>query len=380
MRIAVIGAGPVGLEAAAEADARGHEVVVYEADRIAAHVRRWGHVTLFTPWSMAVSERGLARIGTPLSDPDAYPTGAQLVAGYLEPLAATLVVREHTRVLQIGRSHRLKGQALGSAARADEPFRLIVETPDGTDVEHADAVFDCTGVFGDPAPAGAGGLAAPGEEAAMRAGRLRLGPVRVDDLSGERILLVGAGASAVTVLADLLELQPPPEITWVTLRAEVPSFASPEGDVLPARRALHELGRSAPDHPAVTHHHGAGIDRMFTSPSGTRITLTDGTSFEVDRVIAATGFRPDHRLSRELQFHVCWGTEGPMKLAAALLASSGAGGDCLDQPAQGSEALLSPEPRFFVLGNKSYGRRSDFLLKIGHAQVRDALQLLEEAS
>ncbi|HHO53661.1 MAG TPA: hypothetical protein ENK18_23015 [Deltaproteobacteria bacterium] len=376
MRIAVIGGGPVGLEAATEAIARGHEAIVYEAERIAAHVRRWGHVTLFTPWSMAVTERGLARIGASLPDPEGYPTGAQLVASYLEPLAATLVVREHTRVLQIGRTRVLKGQALGSSSRAKEPFRLIVETPDGTDVEHADAVFDCTGVFGDPAPAGTGGLAAPGEEAAMRAGRLRLGLARVDDLAGARVMLVGAGASAVTLLSDLLGLEPPPEITWVTLQDEVPSFVSPEDDVLPARRALYELGRSAPDHPCVTHHPNAGIDRMFTSPTGTRVTLTDQSSIEVDQVIAATGFRPDHRLSRELQFHVCWGSEGPMRLAAALLASSGDGGDCLDQPTQGAETLLSPEPRFFVLGNKSYGRRSDFLLKIGHAQVRDALDLL----
>ena len=378
MRIAVIGGGPVGLEAAAQATTRGHDAVVYEADRVAAHVRQWGHVTLFTPWHMAVSDEGLRRAKLKLEDPEAYPTGAEVVQRYLEPLAADLDVREHTRVVGVGRTSRNKGADLGQAVRASEPFRLLVETPDGRDVEYADAVFDCTGVFADPAPAGAGGLPAPGEQAARRAGRVLYGPVPVDDLAGMRVLLVGAGASAVTVLDALLTLTPPPEIAWVTPRVEVPSFASPPDDVLPARRALYELGHSAPDHPMVTQHAGALVHRLFESPQGAKVTLTNGTQLEVDRIVAATGFRPDHGLSRELQVHVCWGTEGPMKLAAALLASSGAGGDCLDQPEQGADTLRNPEPRFFILGNKSYGRRSDFLLSIGYKQVRDALDLLEQ--
>ncbi len=105
--------------------------------------------------------------------------------------------------------------------------------------------------------------------------------------------------------------------------------------------------------------------------------LADGSRIDVDHVIACTGFRPDHSLARELQLHLCWGSEGPMKLAAALLSASGSGGDCMAQPEQGAETLKNPEPRFFVLGNKSYGRRSDFLLQVGHKQVRDALDLLE---
>jgi hypothetical protein len=67
-----------------------------------------------------------------------------------------------------------------------------------------------------------------------------------------------------------------------------------------------------------------------------------------------------------------------MRLAAALLAASGSGGDCLNAPALGPEALRSPEPRLFVLGSKSYGRRSDFLLQSGHAQVRDLVTLLSD--
>lgn len=377
MRVVVIGAGPIGLEAAVEAEARGHEVVVLEAGAVGEHVRRWGHVTLFTPWRMAVTDRGLGRTGLDLADPDAFPTGAELVERYLAPLAATLDVRTGHRVRAIGRQRLRKGDALGSASRADEPFRLVVEAPDGERVFTADAVLDCTGVFGDPAPAGAGGLDAPGEVAARARGAVRYGPSAVDDLAGRPVMLVGDGASAVTVLDALLRLSPPARITWVTPSATVPGFTSPDDDPLPSRRALYEVGRSAPTNPAVDHRPGVFVDQLEVSPGGVAVTLTDGRAVVVDRVLACTGFRPDHSLGRELQLHVCWGSEGPMKLAAALLASNGGAGDCLAQPDPGPRTLTNPEPRLFVLGNKSYGRRSDFLLQVGHKQVRDALDLLE---
>jgi len=379
MKIAVIGAGPIGLEAAAEAAGRGHDVTVYEAGRVGEHVRRWGHVTLFTPWSMAVTDRGLHTAGVHIDDPAAFPTGAELVADYLTPLARSLDVQEGARVRSVSRHTLGKGDALGSAHRASDPFRLVVATDAGEQVHRADVVFDCTGVFGDPAPAGVGGVAAPGEDHAVEAGRVRYGPADVSDLAGATVLLVGDGASAVTVLEQLLDLQPAPAIHWVTPSETTPGFVSPPDDVLPARARLFAVGAEAPARPEVTHHPAAFVDRLDADDDGVEASLADGSVVSADVVLSCTGFRPDHRLSRELQVHLCWGSEGPMKLAAALLAASGGGGDCMNQPEQGPEVLTSPEPRFFILGNKSYGRRSDFLLQRGHAQVRDALDLLESS-
>lgn len=90
-------------------------------------------------------------------------------------------------------------------------------------------------------------------------------------------------------------------------------------------------------------------------------------------------------LARALQVHACYASEGPMKLAASLLvarvAAKGGGeaaGDCLKQAAPGPEQLVSPEPRFYVLGAKSYGRNSAFLLKLGHAQVEAVVAMLRK--
>lgn len=369
MRFAIIGAGPIGLEMGLAASRAGHQVTVYEAGEVGEHVLRWGHVPLFTPWSMDTTERGRELLGDPrLADPETCPTGAAFVEHYLRPLAAHLDVRTHARVSAITRPWLRKGDQLGSSRRLDHPFQLLVETGLGERLESADIVVDCTGVFGDPAPLGTGGGPVPGERGN---GVVRYGPLPVDDLAGRTVLLVGDGASAATVLSDLLALQPRPAIHWVTPSEQVPGFTSPPDDPLPLRRELVRTCEQALG--LVTHHPGVGI----ASLDGGRVSLDDGTVLVVDAVLGCTGLRPDHSLSRELQVHLCWGSEGTMKLAAALLAAKGGGGgDCLAGGAEGPELLQSPEPGFFVLGNKSYGRRSDFLLGVGHQQVEDVLGLV----
>ncbi len=69
-----------------------------------------------------------------------------------------------------------------------------------------------------------------------------------------------------------------------------------------------------------------------------------------------------------------------MKLAAALLGAGGsaAGGDCLQQTSQGADTLKNPEPGFFILGSKSYGRRNDFLMRVGWEQVGEVFELLAQ--
>ena len=65
----------------------------------------------------------------------------------------------------------------------------------------------------------------------------------------------------------------------------------------------------------------------------------------------------------------------PIKLAAALIGESG-GGDCLAQAGHGPETLVNPEPGFFILGSKSYGRNSQFLLRVGWEQVDQVFSLI----
>ncbi len=374
MRVAVIGAGPIGIEAAWAATRAGHEVVVLEAGEVSDALRQWGALRLFTPWRMNTTAAGRALLGDPSLAGEDCPTAEALVTRYLLPLAAHLDVRTHQRVRGVSRGVLGKSAQIGSPERMGDPFRLLVTTADGESVLTAEVVVDCTGTASDPAPAGMGGLEAPGEAAARAAGKLRHGPVPVADLAGARVALVGDGASAATVLRTL-RAQGGTEVWWLTPSAEAPGFASPPDDPLPERRALFVSAREALADPSVRHLPGRYIVRLQTADDVT-LHLDDGQTVGVDAVVACTGFRPDGRLHRELQVHTCYASEGPMKLAAALLGGSG---DCLAPQVSGPDLLRSPEPGFFLLGSKSYGRRSDFLLATGHRQVDELITLIGAA-
>ena len=397
-RIAILGAGPIGLEAALAAAEAGLEFTVFEAaNDVAGNVRSWGHVQLFTPWSLNVSARArtrLAEVGRDLPSGTECPTGADLVALVLEPIAELADIAPHlclgTRVLQIGRDGMLKSDEIGTGARSERPFRLLVRDENGGErLEYADVVLDCTGTYDNPNALGTGGVAAPGESDAGEYIIRRIpdfeAPLLTGDAAGwggRRILLVGSGHSAQTVARDLVglvERVPGTAVVWA-IRSERPTFGAIEDDPLPARDALAQrslrlaLGEDSPLDVRL----GRTVDALEPSPGGIVVSLrrTDGVmeQVRVDRIISMTGSVGDARMYRQLQVHECWATSGPMKLAAALLASSGA--DCLTQESQGVETLKNPEPDFYILGSKSYGRNSTFLLRVGWEQVDEVFSLL----
>jgi cation diffusion facilitator CzcD-associated flavoprotein CzcO len=387
-RIAILGAGPIGLEAALAAAGRGWPVTVYEAAAtVAGHVRAWGHIRLFTPWSMNVSARMRAALPD-APDGDGLPTGTELVEALYEPVAAVPAlagsVRLGTRVLAVSRDRTLKHDEIGTGRRADRPFRLLVQTPGGEErIERADAVLDCTGTYGHPNVLGDGGIPAPGERGlAHRIGyhlpRLDLEP---EAWAGRTILLSGAGHSAQTAaraLAELARAAPDTRVVWA-VRSPEPHWYGVEDDPLPERaaltRAARELSAGASD--AVEVRHGRVTEALADRAGRVAVTLRNGSSeeLEVDRVLALNGGVGDFTLYRQLQIHECYATAGPMKLAAALL--GGGGGDCLTQASHGADALTNPEPGFFILGAKSYGRNSQFLLRTGWDQVADVFGLLD---
>ncbi|MCG8468731.1 MAG: FAD-dependent oxidoreductase, partial [Gemmatimonadetes bacterium] len=100
--LAIIGAGPVGLEAAARARENGLRTVVLEADRVGAHVRSWGCVRLFTPFGYNTGPAG-ARLARPDADAADMMTGHEFRERYLLPLADALrdavMIEEGARVL-----------------------------------------------------------------------------------------------------------------------------------------------------------------------------------------------------------------------------------------------------------------------------------------
>lgn len=391
-RIAILGGGPIGVEAALAASERDWPFTVYEAaPQVAGYVRDWGHVRLFTPWDMNVSDRmrrALEDEDREAPSGDSLPTGDELAEGLYEP-AATLRSLEPnlqlgTRVEAVAREGLLKHEEIASDERGSHRFRLLLSDAEGNErLERADVVLDCTGTYGNPNSLGDGGIPAPGERAFEdRIERFLVDPEeRSGELAGRTILLTGSGHSAQTAARELAEFArqaPDTRVIWAVRRSE-PDWGAVDNDPLPERAALNaaadELGRGAS--PAIEPHLGFVTEALEGHGERIGVTLRNGTAeqVEVDRILALNGGVGDFALYRQLQVHECYATSAPMKLSAALL---GAGaGDCLEQTGHGPETLVNPEPKFFILGAKSYGRNSQFLFRIGWQQVDDVFGMLD---
>ncbi len=394
--VAVLGAGPVGLAAAAHLLERGLEPVVLEAGPHAGHaVRQWGHVPLFSPWRYVVdgaSERLLAAAGWNRPQADAYPTGAELVAQYLEPLATRTPIaarlRTGTRVVGIGRAgfDKMKTK-IGNRGRDGAPFEIRTQEAgaggDGAEgrgaegIVRADAVIDATGTWFSPNPAGAGGLPAPGEAAAGE--RIAYG---MPDLlgrdraryAGRTVAVLGGGHSAIGTLLDLARLQdeaPGTEIVWL-LRNDDParSFGGGAADQLAARGALGTAfarlvasGRLRCESGFRVGHIGlaGGRLRIATGPAAC------ARQVEADELVVATGFRPDLGFLRELRVALDPVVESTPALAPLIDPNLHS---CGTVRPHGARELAHPEPGFYIAGMKSYGRAPTFLMMTGYEQVR----------
>ncbi|MGW8437843.1 FAD-dependent oxidoreductase [Nocardiopsis sp. NPDC055879] len=377
--VVVIGAGPVGLAAAAELTEQGVPVLVLERGAGAgAAVAEWGHVRLFSMWRDLVdpaAEKLLTAAGWQRPADDGYPTGREWVESYLAPLAAALGewVRfgaEVTGVSRLGRDRVV------DADRDAQPFTVRIRTAQGEERVLARAVVDASGTWTSPNPVGGDGLPALGETDA--AAHLTH---RVPDLgdastrarhAGRTTAVVGSGHSALTALvslAALAEENPGTKAVWVLRRGEIgDAFGGGSDDQLAARGALGERARQAVEagHLDVV----TGFRTAEVRLAQERLVLTgeDGRKLEpVDEVVALTGFRPDLSFLSEIRLGLDPALQAPVELAPLIDPNVHSCGTVYPH---GARELSHPEEGFFLAGMKSYGRAPTFLALTGYEQVR----------
>ncbi|MBS44417.1 MAG: flavoprotein [Nocardioides sp.] len=387
--LVVVGAGPIGLAAAAHAVERGLPTVVLEAgDGPGAAVADWGHVRLFSPWRELVdpsAARLLRAAGRPVPDgetADEAPTGAAWVADHLAPLADVLAdagveVRYRHRVVGLSRAGR---DRLVAGGRDEVPFAVHVEGPDGHHVLTAAAVVDASGTWGRPGPLGADGWPTPGEREAGDA--ITYAVPDVDDpavrgrLAGRHVLVAGSGASAQNTLVALDRLaaeKPGTRVTWVVRRGDVGgAFGGGEADELPGRGALGERARRAAGSDAVEVVTGFRAGVVRREPGGAlSVVATDGREVAgVDHVVAVTGFRPDLSWLDEVHLDLDGELSAPRALAPEI---HPAHHSCGTVSPHGADLLRQPEGGLYLVGMKSYGRAPSFLALTGFEQVRSVV-------
>lgn len=377
--VIVIGAGPVGLAAAAQFRSRDIDVVVLESGPfVGAAVAEWGHVRLFSSWAelmdpVAVEMLGAAGWVRPPSGE--YPTGAEWVSNYLRPLGDLLggAVRCGAKVTAVTRHDR---DRLVSSGRDEAAFTVHVHTADGAVRMSARAVVDASGTWSGPNPLGGDGVAAIGE----RQWSERIS-YRLPDLhhaaaqaryAGKHVVVAGTGASAkgaLIALTSLARSHRSTRVSWLIRRPEVAAaFAGGGQDELPERGALGRMAQAAVESGPVTTFRGFRTVQVLERDGTLELEASDGQVVrEVDEVIVLTGFRPDLQMLSEIRLDLDPVMQAPRELAPLIDPNEHSCGTVYPH---GARELSQPEVGFYLVGMKSYGRATSFLALTGYEQVR----------
>lgn len=384
--VVIIGAGPVGLAAAAHLVRKGETPLLFETGAtVGASIRQWGHVRLFSSWRYVVDQQAqvlLAEQGWQAPDPEGYPTGRDIVEQYLFPLAQVPAIKHalhlQTRVTAVSRTRMDK---MKTPTREETPFVVRVEQANAQEQDIlARAVIDVSGTYQVPNPLGAHGLMALGEQVAgdhifygipdvLGAERTRY--------AGKRVLVVGSGHSAqqtLLELAQLAEQKPDTQLVWAIRHPALQQmFGGGADDALPERGQLGLRTLALLEQGQARLVAGVEIQALRSTEEGVVIVGEEERIGLVDEIIATTGFRPDLSFLREVRLSLDPELECPLALARLIDPNIHS---CGTVPPHGVDELSHPETNLFIVGMKSYGRAPTFLMLTGYEQVRSIVAAL----
>jgi thioredoxin reductase len=349
-----------------------------------AAVRRWGHVRMFSPWRYTVDRAArelLTSTGWREPDPEALPTGDELVDGFVAPLAAHPAIAPHVRfnakVVAVGRKDFDKVRTKG---RDEQPFELRLASGE---VVEARAVIDASGTWQHPNPAGSGGVPAVGER--EHADRIAYGIPDVlarerGKYAGKRVLVVGSGHSAFNAVLDLLTLMDQSsctQVVWAMRRENLDTvWGGGDADMLAARGELGQRAKRAFESGRL-HVVTPFRIRSITQSAASLVVHGDvngeAQSIAVDRMIVATGFRPDLDMLKEVRLSIDPWLESTAALGPLIDPNLHS---CGSVRPHGARELAHAEKDFYVIGMKSYGRAPTFLLATGFEQARSVVAML----
>ncbi len=383
--VAIIGAGPVGLAAGAQALERGLTPIIFEQGAEVAHaIRQWQHVKMFSPWEFnvdAAAEKLLNDTSWDRPDDDELPTGGELIERYIEPLGTQTILNQYIKLsAKVMAISRVDLDKLMTTGRENAQFEIRYTQDDKQQVALADAVIDISGTWSTPNPAGSNGLPAFGEpEAAEHISYAMpdvLGKKR-EQFANKRVAVLGGGHSAVGTILDLVALKeeaPDTDITWLVRGEDTErSFGGGDNDQIEARGALGTKFKHLIEGGKIRIESGFYLSHIARQTDGLKINsgaIEEDKYVTVDELVVSTGFRPDYSFASELRLELDPATECPPILAPMIDPNVHS---CGTVRPHGARELAQPEKGFYIAGMKSYGRAPTFLMITGYEQVRSII-------
>ena len=380
--VAIIGAGPIGLAAAANLAIQKVPFIVLESgQQVAENIRKWQHVHLFSPWQYDIDKAArklLEETDWQSPQDDLLPTGKELIDQYLKPLSELPILKEsiryNSKVVSISRKENDKMKSLN---REKQPFEIYIERNHGVEIIEARAVIDATGTWGNPNPATSNGVWLASEKECQD--HIEYGIPNVKEntnrYANKTITVIGGGHSAINTLLELAELQieyPQTKLLWILRKKHVAdAFGGEEKDALEARGALGTKIHSLVDSGKVKVY--TPFYTMQVKALNEQLELVGRyhdeiiSIKEIDELIVNTGNRPDFSIEQELRLSIDPATESVEALAPLIDPNVHS---CGTVRPHGEAILRQPEQGLYIVGMKSYGRAPTFLMATGYEQVR----------
>ncbi|RPF53459.1 NAD(P)-binding domain-containing protein [Aquisalibacillus elongatus] len=373
----IIGAGPVGLAAAAHLYEYDESFLILEkGDQPGSHILEWGHVQLFSPWEFNIDQAAkklLKQTNWIEPDPSHLPSGYELVNQYLKPLSETKELNQqillNAEVVNITRKNidRMK-----SNDRENQPFIIYTKLEGAIKKFEAKAVIDATGTWNHPNPPFADGVWR--NESLTESIHTHIPNVfeEKETYQNKHIAVIGSGHSAQNSLNDLIELKtqyPKTKISWIVRKQNIQdTFGGEDHDELEARGKLGSKTHQLVDQGLINVYSNFYVDDIieqngsFSIQSSHDIIIND-----VDEIIVNTGARPDFSFLSEIRLEIDPAVQSTPQLAPLIDPNLHS---CGTVRPHGEKELKQPEKGFYIVGVKSYGRAPTFLMTTGYEQVR----------
>lgn len=388
--VIIIGAGPVGLAAAAHLANRNMSFLLFEAGtEIGSSVAAWEHIKVFSPWMYnmdSVAKELLKQSNWQQPNESEVHTGREFIDLYLRPLAELPSLKPsihtHSRVIAVGKRGMDK---MKDANRATTPFVVQVQQGDVRKHFEARAVIDATGTWSTPNPIGSGGLFAIGEVENNEFIFYGIPDVLHKDkwrYAGKRVAVIGSGHSAINTILELEKVKeefPQTEINWILRKHHIKEvYGGQADDILEARGVLGIKIEALVNEDRINVYtpfqiteikKGAHALTLIGDQYGKKVQLPG-----MDEIIANTGSRPDFSFLREIRLSISPSLESVDKLAPLIDPNIHS---CGTVRAHGELELQHPEHHFYIVGSKSYGRAPTFLMATGYEQIRSIVAALD---
>jgi thioredoxin reductase len=387
--VAIIGAGPVGLAAAAHLVTRGESFVLFDAgNEVGASVLKWAHVRLFSQWEYNIDKAArqlLASHGWIAPNHSENPTGLEMVENYFKPFAELPEIKPfinlNAKVIAVSRKGLNKVKTHG---REDLPFVLHVQKNGEHLMVEAKAIIDASGTWTNPNPVISEGVWTPEEQYLNKQVFYGIPDVlgqHKNRYSGKKVLVVGSGHSAINTLLELGELKGQvleTEIVWVLRKSRLEDvYGGREQDQLAARGELGTRIQKLVESGNVKVMTPFHIQEL--KKDGEKIQVVGSLNSEliqidaIDEIVSNTGSRPDFSFLREVRVTADPGLESVLELAPLIDPNVHS---CGTVRPHGENELRQPERDLYIVGSKSYGRAPTFLMATGYEQVRSVVAAL----